>query len=82
MITLMIKSLVKSLVTVVSPSCIMMLMMLMMIMMMMGPGTVEIYELRINKHTLIMVNANVVIDTLVDDDTLEKYRSCEVLRND
>ena len=76
MITLMIKSLVKSLVTVVSPSCIMMM------MMMMGPGTVEIYELRINKHTLIMVNANVVIDTLVDDDTLEKYRSCEVLRND
>ena len=76
MITLMIKSLVKSLVSVVSPSCIMMM------MMMMGPGTVEIYELRINKHTLIMVNANVVIDTLVDDDTLEKYRSCEVLRND
>ena len=76
MITLMIKSLVKSLVTVASPSCIMML------MMMMGPGTVEIYELRINKHTLIMVNANVVIDTIVDDDTLEKYRSCGVLRND
>ena len=78
MITLMIKSLVKSLVTVVSPSCIMMLMM----MLMMGPGIVEIYELRINKRTLIMVNANVVIDTLVDDDTLEKYRSCGVLRND
>ena len=76
MITLMIKSLVKSLVTVVSPSCTMLM------MMMMGPGTVEIYELRINKHTLIMVNANVVIDTLVDDDTLEKYRSCGVLRND
>ena len=76
MITLMIKSLVKSLVSVVSPSCIMMM------MMMMGPGTVEIYELRINKHTLIMVNANVVIDTLDDDDTLEKYRSCGVLRND
>ena len=77
MITLMIKSLVKSLVTVVSPSCIMLMM-----LMMMGPGTVEIYELRINKRTLIMVNANVVIDTIVDDDTLKKYRSCGVLRND
>ena len=77
MITLMIKSLL-SLVTVVSPSCIMMSMMMMMV----GPGTVEIYELRVNKHTLIMVNANVVIDTIVDDDTLEKYRSCGVLRND